>query len=103
MLWPGVAEELTRRRRRTIVRDGYFKDVDILPVQRMSAAISHVAMDQQTAAGSISVEYTFNGEAAHAAGAPWRGTKRARCGRVDEYRLEFPARASAARSNGRTT
>lgn len=71
VLWPGAAEELVAAKA-YYVRDGVFKDVDV-------ALFSHVSSDLSTQWGStagnglISLQYTFNGAAAHAAGAPWRG------------------------------
>src|SRR5919109_1825230 len=71
VLWPGVAEELLGAKA-WFVRDGLFKDVD-------AVIFSHVDSDFSTSYGSptgtglVSVEYTFEGETAHAAGAPWRG------------------------------
>lgn len=70
-LWPGVAEEQLGGKA-FLVRDGYFKDVDV-------AIFSHVGNNLQVSWGTgpntglISVEYSFKGESAHAAGAPWRG------------------------------
>jgi aminobenzoyl-glutamate utilization protein B len=70
-LWPGVAEEQLGGKA-YLVRDGYFKDVDV-------AIFSHVGNNLQVSWGTgpntglISVEYSFKGESAHAAGAPWRG------------------------------
>jgi len=70
-LWPGVAEELLGSKA-YFVRAGAFKDVD-------AALFAHVASNfgvnwgDATNSGLVSVEYTFKGESAHAAGAPWRG------------------------------
>ncbi len=70
-LWPGVAEELLGTKA-YFVRDGYFKDVDV-------CLFTHVGDNMQTAwgvdsnNGLVSVEYTFAGETAHSASAPWRG------------------------------
>jgi len=70
-LWPGVAEELLGTKA-YFVRAGAFKDVDI-------CIFAHVGSNLQTSWGDsngngmVSVEYTFKGESAHAAGAPWRG------------------------------
>lgn len=71
MLWPGVAEELLGTKA-YFVRDGYFKDVD-------ACIFTHVANNLATSYGDpggngmISVKFDFEGEAAHAAGAPWKG------------------------------
>ena len=71
MLWPGVAEELVGTKA-YYVREGMFKDVD-------AALFTHVGNNLATSWGSqssnglVSLEYTFKGQSAHAAGAPWRG------------------------------
>ena len=70
-LWPGVAEELLGTKA-YFVRAGAFKDVDI-------CIFAHVGSNLQTSWGDsngngmVSVEYSFKGESAHGAGAPWRG------------------------------
>ena len=70
-LWPGVAEELVGTKA-YYVREGMFKDVDIV-------LFAHVANNLGVSYGPsgqnalVSVEYMFKGESAHAAGAPWRG------------------------------
>ncbi|MEZ0168199.1 amidohydrolase [Microvirga sp. TS319] len=71
MLWPGVAEELVAGKA-YMVRDGVFNGVD-------AVLFTHVGNNLQTAwgqpngTGLVSVEYSFKGEAAHSAAAPWRG------------------------------
>ncbi len=71
MVWPGVAEELLATKA-FYVRDGLFKDVD-------ATIFTHVSSDFNTGYGPsgnngmVSVEYTFRGRTAHAAGAPWAG------------------------------
>ena len=70
-LWPGVAEELVAGKP-FFVRDGYFKDVDVVLFTHVGNNLSVVA-GQTSATGLVSVEYTFKGESAHAAGGPWRG------------------------------
>ena len=70
-IWPGVAEELVGTKA-YYVRGGLFKDVDI-------NLFSHVASSFAVQWGSsdgnalVSVLFTFKGQSAHAAGAPWRG------------------------------
>lgn len=71
MLWPGVAEELLGTKA-YYIRDGYFKDVDICLFTHVGNQLE-VSYGPTAGTGLVSVEYTFNGEAAHAAGAPWRG------------------------------
>jgi aminobenzoyl-glutamate utilization protein B len=71
MVWPGVAEELLATKA-FFVRDGMFKGVD-------ATIFTHVSSDFSTGygpsgnTGMVSVEYTFKGKTAHAAGAPWAG------------------------------
>ena len=70
-LWPGVAEEQLGGKAH-LVRAGAFKGVD-------AVIFSHVDNEFRTSWGTgsgtglVSVEYSFAGESAHAAGAPWRG------------------------------
>ena len=71
MLWPGIAEELLGSKA-FYVRDGLFKGVD-------ACIFVHVASEFATDYGDmgdngmVSVEYTFHGKTAHAAGDPWDG------------------------------
>ena len=70
MLWPGIAEELLGTKA-FYVRDGLFKDVD-------ACIFTHVASSFATgygpgSNGMVSVEFTFHGRTAHAAGDPWDG------------------------------
>ncbi|SFR83597.1 amidohydrolase [Sphingomonas jatrophae] len=71
LLWPGVAEEPVAAKA-WFVRDGLFKNVD-------AVLFTHVGSNLQTSwgqpqgTGVVSVLYTFTGESAHSAGAPWRG------------------------------
>lgn len=71
MIWPGVAEELLGAKA-YYVRAGLFRGVD-------AVLFTHVDDQFQTTwglpqgTGLVSVEYTFEGESAHAAGRPWRG------------------------------
>ncbi|WP_420540960.1 amidohydrolase [Novosphingobium humi] len=71
MIWPGIAEELLATKA-YYVREGMFKDVDL-------CIFNHVSSDFGTAYGElgmngmVSVEYTFKGKTAHAAGDPWDG------------------------------
>ncbi|MCI0489922.1 MAG: amidohydrolase [Blastocatellia bacterium] len=70
-IWPGVAEELVGTKA-YFVRDGYFKDVDVVLFSHVSNNLS-VSWGSGAGNGLVSVEYTFKGESAHSAGAPWRG------------------------------
>ncbi len=71
VLWPGVAEELVGTKA-YFARDGMFKDVDVVLFTHVSDNMS-VRWGDAPGTGLVSVEYTFSGEAAHGAGAPWRG------------------------------
>jgi aminobenzoyl-glutamate utilization protein B len=71
ILWPGIAEELVASKA-WFVRDCLFDDIDICIFTHVGSNLG-VSYGQASGTGLISVEYTFSGEAAHAAGAPWRG------------------------------
>ncbi len=70
-LWPGVAEELLGTKA-YYVRAGAFKDVDICIFAHVGTNMG-VTWGDSSSNGLVSVEYSFKGESAHAAGAPWRG------------------------------
>jgi aminobenzoyl-glutamate utilization protein B len=70
-LWPGVAEELVGTKA-YYVRAGLFRDVDVNLFSHVSGKFG-VAWGQPDGTGLVSVQYTFRGASAHAAGAPWRG------------------------------
>jgi aminobenzoyl-glutamate utilization protein B len=71
VIWPGIAEELLGGKA-YFVRDGVFAGVD-------AVLFTHVANNLGTSwgysggTGLVSVEYTFAGDSAHSAMAPWRG------------------------------
>ena len=71
MLWPGIAEELLGSKA-FYVRDGVFKGVDACIFVHVASqfATDYGDMGQN---GMVSVEYTFHGKTAHAAGDPWDG------------------------------
>jgi len=71
MLWPGVAEELVGTKA-YYVRAGLFKDVDISIFTHVGDNLA-VSWGDGTQNGLVSVEYSFKGESAHGASAPWRG------------------------------
>ncbi|WP_080058909.1 amidohydrolase [Spirosoma aerolatum] len=71
MLWPGVAEELVGTKA-FYVRDGYFKDVDACIFTHVGNNLG-VSWGDNGNNGLVSVKFSFEGQAAHAAGAPWRG------------------------------
>ena len=70
-IWPGVAEEQIGTKA-YYVRAGLFKDVDV----NLFSHVDHkfgTDWGQPDGTGLVSVQYTFRGATAHAAGAPWRG------------------------------
>jgi aminobenzoyl-glutamate utilization protein B len=69
-VWPGVAEEQLAAKA-YYVRAGYFKDVDVCLFAHVSSGLGVSWGTGGT--GMVSVEYLFEGESAHSAGAPWRG------------------------------
>ena len=71
VLWPGVAEE-DLGTKAYFVRAGLFKNVDICIFTHVAADMA-VSYGPAPGNGMVSVEYTFKGESAHAAAAPWRG------------------------------
>jgi len=71
MLWPGVAEELVGTKA-YYIREGYFKDVDACIFTHVSSNLA-VGYGDSGNNGLVSVEFTFEGEAAHSASVPWRG------------------------------
>jgi len=71
-LWPGVAEELVGTKA-YYVREGMFKDVDVVLFCHVAAGFGVSYGPSVNQNGLVSVEYSFKGESAHAAGAPWRG------------------------------
>jgi aminobenzoyl-glutamate utilization protein B len=71
MLWPGIAEEQLGTKA-YYVREGVFKDADIVLYNHVGSNLG-TGWGESGGNGLISVEYTFEGETAHSAGAPWRG------------------------------
>ena len=71
MLWPGVAEEQLGSKA-YFVRDGLFKNVDAVLFTHVGNNLD-VSYGLGKGSGLISVEYTFQGDSAHSAGALWRG------------------------------
>jgi aminobenzoyl-glutamate utilization protein B len=71
LIWPGVAEEQLGAKA-YYVRDGLFTNVDAVLYTHVGTNLATRWGDRGNN-GLISVEYTFEGEAAHSAGAPWRG------------------------------
>jgi aminobenzoyl-glutamate utilization protein B len=71
LLWPGVAEEQLATKA-YYVRAGLFEDVDAVLYNHVGTNLS-TSWGDGAGNGLVSVEYTFTGEAAHSAVAPWRG------------------------------
>jgi len=71
VVWPGVAEELVAAKA-FYVRDGVFKDVDVVLFSHVSSSMG-VSWGSDAGNGLVSVEYTFAGQSAHSAATPWRG------------------------------
>lgn len=71
VLWPGIAEELLGTKA-WYARDGLFEDVSAVLFTHVSNNMS-VSWGQARGTGLVSVEYMFDGIAAHGAGDPWDG------------------------------
>jgi aminobenzoyl-glutamate utilization protein B len=71
VLWPGVAEELLAAKA-WFVRDGRFDGVDAVLFTHVASRLG-TAWGRIDGTGLVSVEYTFDGTAAHSAVMPWRG------------------------------
>jgi aminobenzoyl-glutamate utilization protein B len=70
-IWPGVAEEQVAAKAH-FVRAGYFKDVDVTLFTHVGHGLG-VSWGQSSSNALLSAMFTFRGETAHSAGAPWRG------------------------------
>ena len=70
-IWPGTAEELVGTKAH-FIRAGLFKDVDVALFTHVGDGMS-VTWGDRAGTGLVSVQYSFQGETAHAAGSPWRG------------------------------
>ncbi len=70
-IWDGVAEELMSGKA-WLVRAGVFKDVDVTLFTHVGNDLG-VSYGQSGGNALISAIFKFKGQAAHAAGAPWRG------------------------------
>jgi aminobenzoyl-glutamate utilization protein B len=70
-IWTGTAEELVGTKA-YYIRAGLFKDVDVALFAHVSDNLD-VSWGARDGTGLVSVQYSFLGETAHAAGAPWRG------------------------------
>jgi aminobenzoyl-glutamate utilization protein B len=72
VLWPGVAEELLGGKAH-LVRAGVFKDVDVAIFVHVSNFFRTSWGSPDSSTGLVSVEYRFEGSAAHAGNQPWTG------------------------------
>jgi aminobenzoyl-glutamate utilization protein B len=70
-IWTGTAEELVGSKA-YFIRAGLFKDVDIALFTHVGDNLD-VSWGPRDGTGLVSVQYSFLGETAHAAAAPWRG------------------------------
>jgi aminobenzoyl-glutamate utilization protein B len=71
VLWPGVAEELVATKA-WFARDGRYSGVDAVLFTHVADNLT-VSWGNPRGTGLVSVEYSFEGVAAHGALAPWRG------------------------------
>jgi len=71
VLWPGIAEELVATKA-WFTRDGRYEDIDAVLFTHVGNNMS-VSWGVPRGTGLISVEYSFEGVAAHGAGDPWQG------------------------------
>ena len=71
IVWPGIAEELLGTKA-WYARDGLFEGVDAVLFTHVSNNLS-VSWGRARGTGLVSVEYLFDGVAAHGAGDPWKG------------------------------
>ncbi len=71
MLWPGIAEEQLGTKA-YYIRGGYFKNVDACIFTHVADNLN-IGYGDNGGNGMVSVKFSFEGQAAHAAGAPWRG------------------------------
>jgi aminobenzoyl-glutamate utilization protein B len=70
-IWPGTAEELVGTKA-YFIREGFFKDVDVALFTHVGNNLN-VSWGDGSGTGLVSVLYSFQGQTAHSAGAPWRG------------------------------
>ena len=72
VIWPGVAEELLAGKAH-FIRAGVFKDVDVAIFTHVSNFFRTSWGSPASSTGLVSVEYRFEGSAAHAGNQPWSG------------------------------
>ncbi len=71
VIWPGIAEELVGAKA-YFARDGRFNGVDAVLFTHVSSNLD-TSWGNPRGTGLVSVEYSFDGIAAHGAGDPWKG------------------------------
>jgi aminobenzoyl-glutamate utilization protein B len=86
-IWPGVAEELVATKA-YYVRAGMFEDVDIVLYAHVGSNLS-TNWGMTPGTGLVSAMFTFEGFAAHAGGAPWRGRSAADAANLMEVGWNF--------------
>jgi len=97
-IWPGVAEELVATKA-YYVRAGMFEDVDIVLYAHVGSNLS-TGWGMTPGTGLVSAMFTFEGFAAHAGGAPWRGRSAADAANLMEVGWNF--RREHLRPQGRS-
>jgi len=70
-IWTGTAEELAGTKA-YFIRAGLFKDVDVALFTHVDSNLD-VSWGDRSGTGLVSLQYSFRGQTAHAAAAPWRG------------------------------
>jgi aminobenzoyl-glutamate utilization protein B len=86
-IWPGVAEELLGTKA-YYVREGAFEDVDIVLYAHVGSNLG-TSWGITPGTGLVSAMFTFEGFAAHAGGAPWRGRSAADAATLMEVGWNF--------------
>lgn len=86
-IWPGVAEELLATKA-YYVRAGMLENVDIVLYAHVGSNLS-TSWGMTPGTGLISAMFTFEGFAAHAGGAPWRGRSAADAANIMEVGWNF--------------
>jgi aminobenzoyl-glutamate utilization protein B len=86
-IWPGVAEELVATKA-YYVRAGVFDDVDIVLYAHVGSNLA-TNWGMTPGTGLVSAMFTFEGFAAHAGGAPWRGRSAADAANLMEVGWNF--------------
>ena len=93
-IWPGTAEELVGTKA-YFVREGFFKDVDVALFTHVGRNLG-VSWGAGGGTGLVSVAFSFVGETAHSAGAPWRGRSALDAVELMNVGWNYPAGAPAA-------